>query len=453
MRRAFLALVLGGMSLIMDWNSLAPGADAPVVGVVESVKLPPPLEGADHDWPQWRGPNRDGISPDTGLLKKWPENGPPVLFKLTDVGKGLASPAVVGDRLYILGKRGKNTYLLAFDMKSQKELWATPFGEGFPERTPHGEGDRATPTVDGDRVYVLSAMGDLACIDTSGTLLWKKNLPQDFQSKLQLPEFGYSESPLVDGDKVICCPGVAKNVMVALNKMTGEVIWKTELPDVGKNGQSEASYASCMVTEAGGVRQYVNLVGRGLIGVAARDGKFLWSYNRIANSQVNVPSPIIHGDHVFCSNGYRAGTCYLKLSADGQGGVKCDEEWVLKSEICENHCGGSVIIGDYAYLGHGQNAGIPLCVDLATGKVVWRAARQIGKGVASLIAADGMLIFRNESRELLLVEATPKGYNLVSVFKPESQERHPGWAQSVVAHGCLFVRSQSSLTVYDLRQR
>ena len=207
-----------------------------------------------------------------------------------------------------------------------------------------------------------------------------------------------------------------------------------------------------MVTEAGGVRQYVNLVSRGLIGVAAKDGKFLWSYNRIANFHTNIPSPIIHGDHVFLSNGYGAGTCYLKLSADGLGGVKCEEVWFLNREVCENLCGGSVIIGDYAYVGHGHYAGIPTCIDLAKGKVAWKADKQTGSGVAGLISADGMLIFRNESKELLLVEATPKAYNLVSVFRPAGKDG-PGWSHPVIAQGRLFVRYQSSLTVYDLRQR
>ena len=264
--------------------------------------------------------------------------------------------------------------------------------------------------------------------------------------------YGYSESPLVDGDKVICCPGVPENVMVALNKMTGEVIWKTRLPDIGPKGVSEASYASCVITEAGGVRQYVNLVGRGLIGVAAKDGKFLWSYNRIANGHTNIPSPIVHGDCIFLSNGYGSGTCYVKLSADGQGGVKCEELWFMNSNVCENLCGGSAIIGDYAYLGHGHYAGVPTCVDLAKGKVVWRADKQTGSGVAGMIAADGMLIFRNESKELLLVEATPKGYNLVSVFKPRGLDS-PGYAHPVVAQGCLYVRSRNTVACYDLRQR
>ncbi len=443
MRRLILTMVLGGTFLLTDWSGsvLRGGPPSDKGKEADSVQA----RGATQDWPQWRGPNRNGISPCTGLMKKWPEAGPPVLATLPDVGAGLSSPAVVGDRLYILGKRGKDACVIAFDWKAQKELWATPFAEGFQE------GERATPTVDNECIYALGGKGDIACVTTAGKLLWRKSLPRDFHSLLQMGQYGYSESPLVDGDKVICCPGVPENVMVALNKRTGAVIWKAEIPEVGKHGVSESGYSSCMVTDAGGVRQYVNSVGRGLIGVAAKDGKFLWSYNRIANGHTNIPSPIMHGDHVFLSNGYGTGTCYLKLSADGHGGVKCQEEWFLNRDVCENLCGQSVIIGDYAYVGHGQYAGVPMCVDLAKGKVAWKANKQTGSGVAGLISADGMLIFRNESKELLLVEATPKGYHLVSVFRPEGKQG-TGWSHPVIAQGCLFVRYQSSLTVYDLKQ-
>ncbi len=414
---------------------------------------PAMLAVADHDWPQWRGVNRDGISLDTGLLKKWPEGGPPLLYTFTGCGDGFCVPTIVGNRAYITGKFNNDAVMMAFELPSPvpgpaaagtvpvagKMLWKTKFGISC------GSGENAAPVVAGDEIFTTSGNGEVAAFDTSGKLLWVHSMQKEFHAHIQTnSSYGFSESPLVDGGKVLVCPGTADAAMVAFNKDTGTLLWKCANPNGGAH--DAASHCSTMLSNACGVKQYLNLTGWGLIGVSP-EGKFLWGYRRTCES--SIPTPIIRGDYVFAISSYGFGSLLLKIE-QANGGLTPKVVYQRTGEEFENLCGQAVLIGDYLYFGHGKYAGVPTCLDFLTGKEMWHAERQNGSGVAAMIAADGMLIFRNESKEVLLVEATPQGYHLVGNFKPVSLKK--GYAPPVVAHGLMYLRDENVVMVYDIRE-
>jgi outer membrane protein assembly factor BamB len=400
-------------------------------------------------WSQWRGPDRNGISSETGLARSWPEEGPPIVWQIKGLGKGYASVSVAGGRVFTLGRRREGETLIALDGRvgqgaSGKELWATRFGDGD-----HSNG---TPTVDGKRVYAIGLAGDLVCADVeTGKVLWKKNFKRDFRGRM-MSDWGYSESPLVDGDRLVCTPGGQDAAIVALDKLTGKTLWQTRLPDEsGQRGRDGAGYSSIVVSEAAGVKQYVQLMGRGVIGVAAADGKLLWTYNRIANGTANIPTPIVRGDYVFCSSGYGSGAALLKIKRDGEQ-CSAEEVYFLDAKTMQNHHGGMILIGDYVYCGHGHNNGFPLCIEMMTGRDAWRHGRGAGSGSAAITCADGHLYFRYESGVMALVEATPKQYVLKGSFKIAS--RHgASWPHPVVAGGRLYLRDQDELHCYDVKKR
>lgn len=402
------------------------------------------------DWPQWRGPNRDGISTEKGLLKEWPKGGPPLAWRIKGLGSGMSSVAIAGGRLFTQGARKndgqRGVYVTALDLGAGKELWATAITTGSsPE--PNG-----TPTVDGALVYAVGKNGDLACLEAaSGKLVWKKNFGADFGGKM-MSGWGYSESPLVDGDRLICVPGAADAGIVALHKKTGELIWKSEAPSFGGKGQDGAGYTGVVISYGAGVKQYVTLMGRGLVGVRASDGKFLWGYNRIANGTADIPTPIVKGDFVFGSSGYGdGGSALIKLSKEGDG-VKAEESYYLSAGQLQNHHGGMILLGDYLYLGHGHNNGFPTCVEFKTGKIVWGKERGPGSGSAAIVFADGHLYFRYQDATMALIEATPDGYHLKGSFLLASKNGE-SWPHPVIHDGKLYVRDQDALLCYDVKQR
>jgi outer membrane protein assembly factor BamB len=406
------------------------------------------------DWPQWRGPNRDAKSSETGLLKEWPEGGPRLLWEIKGLGIGYSSAAIANGKLYTMGDRSdkgrsdrsaKAQYVIAYDLATQKELWATKVGPRHSDGGP-----RCTPTVNDGLVYALGTEGDLVCADTeTGEVRWQKNLQSDFGGKN--PDWKYSESPLVDGDKLLCTPGGQEAVIVALHKKTGELIWKCSMPDIGPKGKDEAGYSSIVIAEAAGVRQYVQLTNKGLIGVAAKDGRFLWGYNRIANGTANIPTPAVDGEYVFCSTAYGTGSALLKLGAAGNS-FDAKEVYFLNDNTFQNHHGGFVRVGDYIYGGHGHGTGKPTCIEMKTGKIMWQHD-QPGDGSAAVLYADGHLYFRYENNLMALIEANPQRYNLKSTFKLPRREgmSGPGWAHPVISDGKLYVRHADILLCYDIR--
>lgn len=400
----------------------------------------------DSDWPQWRGSRQDGISADTGLLHAWPSGGPELLWKAAGLGKGFSSVSLVGDRIYTMGDRNGGEFAICLSRADGKQLWSARIGD---EWEPNGySGPRCTPTVDGKRVYVIGPHGDLVCLATQdGKIVWRRQLRDEFGGAV--PNWGYCESPLVDGDRVVCTPGGPDAGIVALNKKTGQEIWRTVIPPLGANGMDSAAYSSIVIGNGAGVRQYVQLHGRGVVGVDAASGKFLWGYNRVANGTASIPTPIVHGDYVFCSSGYGAGAALLKLSRKA-GGVDVHEEYFLDGKDFQNHHGGMILLGDYIYAGHGHNAGAPTCLEWKTGKTVWRHNRGPGTGSAAVAYADGDLYFRFQNGVMALIGATPDGYQEKGSFEIPGVEQ-PSWSHPVIVGGKLYLREQDALHCYDVK--
>ena len=322
----------------------------------------------------------------------------------------------MGDRKAADGTESQ--FALAYDLATRRELWAARVGP------PHQDGPRCTPTVVADRVYVLGTAGDLLCLDAaSGKSLWHKNLASDFGGQM-MSTWKFSESPLVDGDRLICTPGGPEASLVALHKDTGETIWKCALPKIGDRGKDGAGYASAVVAEIAGVRQYVQLLGRGTIGVEAATGRFLWGYNRIANTVANIPSAVVRGDYVFTTTSYKTGAALLHIQRDGDQ-FRAEEVYFLSPKDFENHHGGVVLAGDYLYGGDGQNQGHPVCLKWATGEIAWKE-RAPANGSAAVLYADGHLIFRYDRGLVALVEATPDAYRLKAKFTPPTADG-PAW--------------------------
>lgn len=402
-------------------------------------------QGASGDWPGFRGPRRDGLCLETGLLASWPSDGPKLLWKLEGLGKGYSSVAIAGGRLFTMGDRpadGKKAqFVLAFDLGSRKELWAARVGP------PHSDGPRCTPTIDGELLYALGTDGDLVCLETAtGKDRWRKSLVKDFGGRM-MSVWKFSESPLVDGDKLICTPGASDAALVALNKKTGDVIWKCQAADLGPKGKDGAGYSSAVAADIDGVRQYVQITGRGAVGVSAQDGKLLWNYNRIANGVANVPSPLVRGNQVFVTTSYKTGAALLKI-AGKDGKFSAEEIYFLEPTQFENHHGGVVLVGDYIYGGHGLNAGQPACIHLPTGEIVWKPKAPF-RGSAAVLYADGHLIFRYDRGDVCWIEARPQEFRLQGQFKAVTSDG-PAWAYPVVHDKRLYLRHSNVLACYDL---
>lgn len=427
------------MSLGLRWG---------VRGVAFASVVASAMLASAADWPQFRGPNRDGKCEETGLLKEWPEGGPKLLWKLTGLGRGYSALSIVGGKFYTMGDRAgeggeESQFVLAFDLASRKELWATRIGP------PHRDGGpRCTPTVDGELLYVVGTDGDLACLETAtGKVRWQKSFPRDFDGKM-MSVWKFSESPLVDGDRVVCTPGGPDTAIVALDKKTGEVLWKCAVPSLGDRGKDGAGYTSMIAAELDGVRQYVQILGRGAVGVDAKTGKFLWGYNRIANRVANIPTPLVRGNHVFVTTSYETGSALLKIAKDGDA-FKAEEVYFLGPREFENHHGGVVLVGDCVYGGSGRNKGTPVCLDFMTGKIHWTKS-PLGKRSAAVLYADGNLIFRYEDGLVALIEATPDDFRVKGTFKAAVVDG-PAWAYPVIHNGTLYLRAHNALMGYDVK--
>jgi outer membrane protein assembly factor BamB len=405
---------------------------------------------ATPEWPQWRGPNRDDVAPESGLLARWPEAGPPLAWKASGLGAGFSSLAISGGRIYTLGDRAGSQQVLAMSLADGKILWAARLGPVWEDQ--YG-GPRGTPAVDGERVCALGTEADLVCLDAAtGKELWRRNLARDFGGQM-MSMWKWSESPLIDGDRLIVTPGAPGATLVALDKRTGKEVWRSAVPKLGDQGADGAGYSSVVVSNGGGVKQYVQLTGRGLVSVRAQDGKFLWGYNKVANDVANVPTPIVRGNHVFASTGYGTGSVLLELVRTGDG-VQAKEVYYLPGKTMQNHHGGLVLVGDHIYGGHGHNRGFPICVEMATGKVAWGGEGvrpdHGGSGSAAVTAADGHLYFRYQNGRMVLIEATPGGLQVKGEFAIPGVER-PSWSHPVVAGGKLYLREQDDLYVYELK--
>jgi outer membrane protein assembly factor BamB len=392
------------------------------------------------DWPAWRGPNRDGICQEKGLLQEWPKGGPKLLWKATGLGIGFGGPAVVGDVLYLMGGNEDKEWVFALDVSRQgKQLWASETG---PIRSGGGgkPGPRSTPSVDGDRLYTLGIAGDLVSMDIKdGRIVWRHDLVKDFGGAI--PQWGYAESVLVDGPWVVCTPGGWQNTIVALDKTNGKRVWGSSVGD-------PADYSSVIKVTIDGVKQYVNLTKKGVIGVDAEDGMFLWRWDAPANKVANIATCIWQDDTIFASSDYGAGAGLVRIDH------RSKDRWLPKevyfTKKLENHHGGMILRDGALYGCSGGNSppAILTCLDFATGKVKW-TDRSSGK--VSLLWADGMLYCRSEKGPLSLVEATPEGFKLRGRFNQPYRSRANSWPHPVISGGVLYLRDQDVLLAYDVR--
>jgi outer membrane protein assembly factor BamB len=394
---------------------------------------------AAPDWPQFRGPNRDDISKDQGLLEAWPMGGPPIVWKTPGIGGGYSSLAVAGDRVYTLGNKGPVTRLFALNRDTGKVLWSVEVGK-------EGGNLGSTPTVDGDRVYAVGQQGDLVCVDAGKKrVVWRKNFRTDFKGRCG--GWNYTESVLIDGDKLVCTPGGKDAILAALDKKTGKVLWRARSPF----DDPTAGYSSVVVSEAGGVHQYVQLTAGGVLGVRGKDGKVLWKYEQLGHNTANIPTPIVRGEYVFASAGYGKGGALLKLTG-GKGGVEAEEVY-YKHELRNKH-GGLVAVGDYVY-GDYDDQGTPFCAELKTGKVLWkrkRDGRSGGSGSAAVTYADGRLYFLYQDGTIALVKASKGGYDEVGRFKVPGIGT-PSWAHPVVVGGKMYLRGGDVVYCYDVKAK
>jgi outer membrane protein assembly factor BamB len=396
------------------------------------------------DWPQYGGPSRNGISEDTGLLPEWPAEGPPLLWKITDLGMGYSPVSVVGTRAYTLAYRDDDEFAVALDRGTGKEVWATNLGRA---RESHAMAflRQRQPLVDGDRLYAFSTPGHLICLDLDqGKELWRRKYLDDFKGRSS--PFGWTDYPLIDGQKLVCTPGGKEAFHVALNKHTGEILWQSALPE-----GLYPSHAPMVVTEVGGVRQYVQNLRGGLVGISARDGKLLWRYGKVSSGTGNLATPSVRGDLVFAISGFGTGCALLQLIPQ-EGAVEVKELYHTKAfQSCH---GGIVLLGDHVYAGHGGGfgEGLPTCFAWKAGKVVWRQ-RGPGQGGVATTAADGRLYLRFTDGLMVMAEASPDGFKEKGRLAPLQRSKSPVWSVPVIAHGRLFLRDQGTLLCYDLRKK
>jgi outer membrane protein assembly factor BamB len=392
------------------------------------------------DWPEFRGPNRDGISQETGLLKEWPVGGPPLAWKVNGLGAGYSAVSVLGDRIYTAGETPEYSYVLALNRLNGAKVWQARLGKPGAVGSPKYDGPRSTPTVDGDLVFAVGQSGEMICLEAgSGKELWRKDLLSDFGGTL--PSWGYAESPLVDGEKVLMTPGGEKGAIVALNKKNGEVLWRsTEFTD-------PAHYSSLVPVEYGGVRQYVQLTPASVAGVAAADGRLLWRAQRKGTVAV-IPTPVFDNGLVYVTSSYGIGCNLFKVSAaDG----KFSTESLYANKVMANHHGGVIRVGDKVY-GYSEAKGWT-CQDLKTGEAVWQERNKLGKG--SIAYADGRFYLRQEDGPgtVALIEASPEGYKEHGRFEQPERSKMKSWPHPVIAGGRLYLRDQDLLLCYDIKAK
>jgi outer membrane protein assembly factor BamB len=399
-------------------------------------------------WPGWRGKDRDAVSKDKGLLQEWPKGGPKLLWTFEAAGFGYGTPAIVGKEMFILGKDDDGEFIKKLSTDG-KELARAKLDHGDNKyNTGWGGGPRSTPSVDGDLVIALSSNGRLVCFDR-GTLSekWAKSLVDDFGSKP--PMWGYAESPLVDGDKVVVTPG-GKNCVVALNKNSGETVWKS-------TGISDApQYSSLVILTVDGTKMYVNQGAKILFGVDAESGKFAWKFGEIVRKTAVIPTPIVSGNRVYATTDYEAGCECVDIV---KAGDSFEAKKVFVNKEMQNHHGGVILVDGHIYGNSGNRNTSWVCQKLSDGTVAWtHKSRDAGKG--SIGYADGRFYcFEQEpGGSCILIESSPAGWKEHGRFKlPKNSELSRGqglvWAHPIVVDGKLYLRDLDLLFCYDVKKQ
>ena len=392
------------------------------------------------DWPQFRGPARDNISKETGLLKSWPKEGPPLAWKGTGIGDGHSSVAVAGGKIFTTGLDGDGVYAFALNEADGKPAWKTKFGGlGNNQESQGGKGSRSTPTVDGDMVYVEGPVGEVYCLAAAdGKEVWHTNLRTDYGGGV--PQWGYSDSPVVEGDVVICVPGGRGGTVLGLDKRTGKEVWRS------KGLSDGAHYVSPIVAEIGGVRQAIVMTAAHLAGISPKDGKVLWVTERKGATAV-IPTPVVKDNYIFVTSGYGVGCDLFKV--DAQGG-KFSVSKVYANKNMVNHHGGVILLDGNLY-GYSDGKGW-VCMDMMTGDIKWKEKEALGKGTISY--ADGRFYLRDERKgTIVLIEADPTAFKEVGRFEQPDKSGKPYWPHLVIANGKLYVRDMDNLFCYDVKAK
>lgn len=415
-RAAFLAAAAAALALTV-------AVDQPLSAQSKAKKDPSVVP----DWGQFRGPHRDGLSPDTDLLKQWPSGGPPLAWKTTGLGDGLSSVSVVGKHVYTMGDGA----MFALDAATGKIVWKTPTGDtGTPSGNQGGAGPHCTPASDGTLVFGLFQFGTLVCLQAAtGKEVWRKKMSEFGGST---PQWGYSESPLLDGGMVLVSPGGSKGAVVALNKMTGQLVWQSAYKD-------KTHYTSLISAEIGKIPQYLYFSESGVAGIS-KTGQLLWKGDCEGKTAV-CSSPVVKDNYVFVSCGYGVGCHGFQIQA---AGAQFKATQIYADQKLQNHHGGAILVGDHVY---GQFDGGLMCVDIKTGKIAWQGGPRKG----SLAYADGHLYCRDENGgAVTLVEASPDGYKENGKFSLPAATKIPSWANPVVFGGKLYLRDEDTLFCYNV---
>ncbi len=384
------------------------------------------------EWPQWRGPQRSGVSSETGLTQTWPSSGPASSWSISTLGEGYGSLAIRGDRIYIQGVQNHESSVFCLQRGNGKTIWTSALADRMEQD--RGSGPRGTPTLDGDRLYALAENGELACLRAQdGAKVWRRNILQDFNG--ENPHWLLSESPLIDGDHVIVTPGGRGATIVALDKASGKTIWTSQ------DLSDHAAYSSCILADVQGVKTIMALTAQAGVGVRASDGKLMWRYEGVANRTANIATPVFHDNKVFYTSAYGTGCALLGLTAQN-GMVKADE--IYFNREMKNHHGGVVFVNGFVY---GYSDAILTCMEFNTGRVAWKD-RSVGKGC--LMEADGNLYLLSEANVAGLAEATSSSYREKGRFSIPDQG-WPSWAHPVVCGGQLYLRNQGWLSCYNVK--
>ncbi|MCX6287167.1 MAG: PQQ-binding-like beta-propeller repeat protein [Bacteroidetes bacterium] len=385
-----------------------------------------------QDIAQWRGPNRDGIYQESGLLKSWPETGPVLLWHYDEIGEGHSSAAVTNDRIYTNGEINGIGYIFSFDL-SGKLLWKIPYGE---EWTESWQGVRSTPLIYDGKIYLMSGFGKLVCRKAdNGDLIWTIDILKDFNAPNI--KWGITENLLIDGNKLFCTPGGPEANVVAIDRNTGKLVWKC-----AAKGEASA-YCSPALFSHNNRKILVTHTAGSIIGIDAENGKFLWSVDQPNTWSVHANTPVYIDGSVYCVSGYDKGGVMLKLSSDGSS---VSETW--RSPSISNRMGGFVVING-KILGSDDSGKAWYCTDWKTGTDMYHE-KVTGKG--NIISAEGLLYLYGDNGEVVLAQPTPTGFGKVSTFKvPFGTAQH--WAHLVIKNGRLYVRHGNSLMAFDIRKK
>jgi outer membrane protein assembly factor BamB len=403
-------------------------------GLVFGLLLVPVKTACASDWNQFRGPSRNNLCTETGLLDRWPADGPELVMTATGIGEGYSTVAIVGDVIYTMGNVDDGEHIIALDRHSGNVIWRARNGNEY--REGQGNGPRGTPTVINGKVYALGGSGDLGCFDAgTGDAVWQKNILTEFGGSNIT--WGISESVLIDDGKIICSPGGSKGTIVALDAATGQTEWASKVPE-----SPQASYASPVVAQVGRVKQYVVFTSKGIVGVRATDGEPMWGQNKSSNGTANCATPLIVGSRIFSSSDYGTGAELVELKSQG---TKTTARLVYHTKDMKNHHGGMVHLNGFVY---GSNGDILACVNLRTGQPTWRERSMKG----SVVYADEKIVFRHEGGPVVLLAAKSQTYEELGRFDQPQRSGRPAWSHPVICGGRLYLRDMDKLLVYNIQK-